>query len=273
MLQTSIRNPATPRSHQKRTMSSNSRRTSSSHQLRSGWAASKLCRKYWPLASSKLPGRSAEDARPVVGQAPVGLGVGPDVVVAVRRVPPAERVDEPRMLVARVVGHQVHQDPDPALARRAARACRGRRASRRRGRCRGSPRRRSPSRGSASRSPATATRRRCRGAPGGRAWRRCRAGRPPRRRWSRRRSGDRSGRRRRRATSGRAHSSGWLAPWMSPRVAAVARERTETRRGGAPGVSPGTMRRPRDGAPAPSGRAGRPWSASPGSRRCPARRR
>ena len=44
MLHTSMRNPATPRSHQKRTMSSNSARTDSFHQLRSGCSATKLCR-------------------------------------------------------------------------------------------------------------------------------------------------------------------------------------------------------------------------------------
>ncbi len=39
----------------------------------------------------------------LLGRLAVGLGVRPDVVVAVRRVPPAQRVDEPRVLVAGVV--------------------------------------------------------------------------------------------------------------------------------------------------------------------------
>ena len=62
----------------------------------------------------ELPGRPAEDARPVVRQATVGLGIGPDVVVAVGRVPPAQRVDEPGVLVAGVIGHEIHQDADAA---------------------------------------------------------------------------------------------------------------------------------------------------------------
>ncbi len=64
-----------------------------------------------------LPSRPAEDAHPVVGRPASRRGVGPHVVVAVCGVTPAQRVDEPRVLVARVVGDQVHEDPDPAPAR------------------------------------------------------------------------------------------------------------------------------------------------------------
>ena len=64
----------------------------------------------------EVPGRAAEDAGPVVGQPTVGLGVGPDVVVPVGRVTPAQGIDEPGMLIAGVVGHQVHQDADAPLA-------------------------------------------------------------------------------------------------------------------------------------------------------------
>ena len=74
MLHTSMRNPATPRSHQKRTMSSNSRRTSSFHQFRSGWAASKLCRKYWPLASSSSQAGPPKMLTQLLGRLPSGLG-------------------------------------------------------------------------------------------------------------------------------------------------------------------------------------------------------
>ena len=86
MLHTSMRNPATPRSHQKRTISSNSRRTSSFHQLRSGCGRLEVVQEVLPARLVELPGRTAEDAHPVVGRAPVGLGVRPHVVVAVRRV-------------------------------------------------------------------------------------------------------------------------------------------------------------------------------------------
>ncbi len=72
-----------------------------------------------PARLVELPGRTAEDAHPVVGRAPVGLGVRPHVVVAVCRLATAERVDEPRVLVAGVVRHEVHEDPDAPLARQA----------------------------------------------------------------------------------------------------------------------------------------------------------
>ena len=65
----------------------------------------------------EVPGRPAENAGPVVRQPAVGLGVGPDVVVAMRRVTSAQRVDEPGVLVAGVVGHQVHEDADVARCR------------------------------------------------------------------------------------------------------------------------------------------------------------
>ena len=111
-----MRNPATPRSHQKRTMSSNSRRTSSFHQLRSGCCGLEVVQVVLAAGLVEVPGRPAEDAGPVVGQAAVRLGVGPDVVVPVCRVPPAQRVDEPGVLVAGVVGHQVHEDADATRA-------------------------------------------------------------------------------------------------------------------------------------------------------------
>ena len=94
-----------------------------------------------------LPGRAAEDADPVVGRAAVGLGVGPDVPVPVLGVGARSGVDEPGVLVAGVVGHQVHQDPDAPLGPFGHQRCRGRPGCRSRGRCRSSPRRRSPSRG------------------------------------------------------------------------------------------------------------------------------
>ena len=117
MLHTSIRKPATPRSHQKRTMSSNSRRTSSFHQSRSGCGRLEVVEVVLAAGLVEVPGRPPEDADPVVGRAPVRLGVGPHVVVAVGRVAPALRVDEPRVLVTGVVGHQVHEDADAPPAR------------------------------------------------------------------------------------------------------------------------------------------------------------
>ena len=63
------------------------------------------------------PRRAVERRLPVVGRRPVGLGVGPHVEVAIAGVTPGERVREPRVAVARVVGHQVEQHADPAPAR------------------------------------------------------------------------------------------------------------------------------------------------------------
>ena len=56
-------------------------------------------------------------------------------------------VDEPRVLVAGVVGHQVEQDPDAAAAAPRRPGCRDRPGCRSRDRCRSSRPRRSPSRG------------------------------------------------------------------------------------------------------------------------------
>ena len=58
------------------------------------------------------PARSPEAAHPVVGRLPLALAVGPDVPVPVGRCPRGSRVDEPRMLLARVVRHDVHEHTD-----------------------------------------------------------------------------------------------------------------------------------------------------------------
>jgi hypothetical protein len=64
-----------------------------------------------------LPRRAAaEDAHPVVRRPAAGARVGPDVPVAMGRVAAAARGDEPRVLVARVVGDEVEHDADAALA-------------------------------------------------------------------------------------------------------------------------------------------------------------
>ena len=63
-----------------------------------------------------LPGRPSEDADPVVGWDRLAVDhvsrVPPDVVVFVAGVP-VLRLDEPLVLVARVVGDKVHDDPQP----------------------------------------------------------------------------------------------------------------------------------------------------------------
>ena len=63
------------------------------------------------------PRRPAERAQPVVGRRAVGLGIGPHVVVAVARVAAAQRVLEPRVAVAGVVGDEVEQHAHAAPAR------------------------------------------------------------------------------------------------------------------------------------------------------------
>ena len=61
-----------------------------------------------------LPGRAAEAAAPVGGHAAVGLGVGPDVPVGFGVVAAGAGLDEPGVLVGRVIEDQVHHDLDPA---------------------------------------------------------------------------------------------------------------------------------------------------------------
>src|SRR5260370_37068385 len=61
------------------------------------------------LAGARVerPRRSAEGAQPIVRGTSVGLGVGPDVPIAVLRAAGGPRVDEPRMPVAPVIGHGI----------------------------------------------------------------------------------------------------------------------------------------------------------------------
>ena len=63
------------------------------------------------------PGGAAEVGDPVVRRAAVVGRVGPHVEVAIARVARAERVLEPRVAIARVVGDEVQQHADPAPAR------------------------------------------------------------------------------------------------------------------------------------------------------------
>ena len=76
-----------------------------------------------PLAGHlvEAPGRPAEGALPVVREGAVGVAgwvpVGPDVPVAVGGVAGGAGVEEPRVLVAGVVRHQVHEHADVPLGR------------------------------------------------------------------------------------------------------------------------------------------------------------
>ncbi len=62
----------------------------------------------------ELPGRTPEDADPVVRRPAAGRRIGPDVPVAVDGVAPVPGVDEPGVLIAGVVRDQVEQDADAA---------------------------------------------------------------------------------------------------------------------------------------------------------------
>jgi hypothetical protein len=64
------------------------------------------------------PRRTAEEREPVVRRPAVGPGLGPDVPVTPGRASAAPRLQEPGVSVARVVGHEVEEDPDPAIVRR-----------------------------------------------------------------------------------------------------------------------------------------------------------
>ena len=94
--QTSIRKPAMPRSNQKRRMSSNAPRTSSFHQLRSGWRRQEVLEEVLAGRLVQLPRGAAEVRLPVVRRPAAGRRVRPHVVVAVARVAARERVLEPR---------------------------------------------------------------------------------------------------------------------------------------------------------------------------------
>jgi hypothetical protein len=70
-----------------------------------------------PGRAVERPGGAAEDAAPVVGRATVGGRIPPDVPVPVPGGVPPQRVEEPRMLLARVVGNEVEEDPDVSAGR------------------------------------------------------------------------------------------------------------------------------------------------------------
>ena len=69
-----------------------------------------------PLLAPR-PGRTAEDRAPVRRRRAVGLRVAPDVPVSLRVRAVFFRLQEPRMLIGRVVEHEVHDDADAALLR------------------------------------------------------------------------------------------------------------------------------------------------------------
>ena len=62
-------------------------------------------------------GGPGEVADPVVGRTAAGCGVAPDVPVALGVVARRPRLDEPRMLGRRVVGHPVDEHPQAAVVR------------------------------------------------------------------------------------------------------------------------------------------------------------
>ena len=60
------------------------------------------------------PCRAAKTAHPVVRRRAVGLRVRPHVPLAFGRVARRTCIEEPGVLVAGVIGHQIHEDPDPS---------------------------------------------------------------------------------------------------------------------------------------------------------------
>ena len=61
------------------------------------------------------PSRSAEGTAPVVRGSSIVRGVGPHVPITMLCVPPGTGVDEPRVLIARVVRDEVQHHPDAAI--------------------------------------------------------------------------------------------------------------------------------------------------------------
>ena len=104
-----MRRPSSPKSSQKRRMSSKSARTRSSSQLRSGCSGAKRRRYHWPSATRDQAGPPNALGQSFGGWSPPrALAVAE--VVAVARVAAragGERLLEPRVLVGGVVGDEV----------------------------------------------------------------------------------------------------------------------------------------------------------------------
>ena len=114
----STRTPATPRSNQKRRISSCSVQTSGWAQLRSGCSGANKCRYHSP-SSDPRPRGAAEDRLPAVGR---GRAVRtrsppePEPLPGRRGRPRCERLAEPGVLVRNVIRHEVDDRPHPELA-------------------------------------------------------------------------------------------------------------------------------------------------------------
>ena len=116
MLHTSIRNPATPRSNQKAEDGVEGGADLVVPPVEIGLLGQMVVEVVLTGGRIERPGRAAEAAHPVVGRAAVGSGIGPDVPVALAGDPRRAGVDEPRVLVAGVVGDEVQKDPYAPLA-------------------------------------------------------------------------------------------------------------------------------------------------------------
>ena len=227
---TSIRKPAIPRSNQNRRMSSNADRTSSFHQFRSGCSAQEVVEVVLLRGLVPRPRGTSEHGHPVVRRRSVGPRVGPHVPVAVLGGPARSRVHEPRMSVARVVRHEIEDHPDAVVGRASDQTVERRQIAEVGMRHRGSRRRRSPNRRSATGGSGSARSRRRRATPDGRGGRSPLPGRRGRRRS------------RRRTTAGTA-DTGRPTATSSRRQASHSHRATST----CPGSAVVVVERPRDG--------------------------
>ncbi len=114
---TSIRNPSTPRSSQNRSVSSIASRTSSFDQSRSGWFGVNRWRYHDAVGSSHVQAGPCDSAACQLLGGVSGSPSRQTYQSRCRRVDRRTRLDEPRMLVARVVRHPVEHDPDVAPVR------------------------------------------------------------------------------------------------------------------------------------------------------------
>ena len=152
----SMRTPSTPRSNQNRRTSSNSRRTSGLSQLRSGCSGANRCRYHSPGVPSGFVVR-VQAAPPKIDDPVVRRQLAvraaaraePEAVPLGRARAGGERLPEPAVLVGEWLGTMSTMTRMPSACASRDQLPRPRRACRRAGRCRGSRRRRSRRRPSA----------------------------------------------------------------------------------------------------------------------------
>ena len=112
-LHTSMRKPSTPRSHLNgRGWWSNSAGTSSFHQFEVGLLGQVVVQVVLTRARISVQAGPPKLETQLFGGPAVGLGIGPHIPVTMAGSARGPGVNEPRVLLAGVVGNQIHQHPE-----------------------------------------------------------------------------------------------------------------------------------------------------------------